>query len=141
MSIEREVAGSNPAARSTTTEDQRDVDYARISFSGPVVRREAYSIVNLSQGLAKQSINHMSTMTPQVYIGCKVIKAYPMGEEEFKRTIKKEEAYDGENPPGYCVHYPNDDGSVYKSWSPKDVFENAYRPLTPGEATFVQHQE
>ncbi len=46
------------------------------------------------------------------YIGVKLIKAEPQDNE------------DGE--PGYKVVYP--DG--YKSWSPKDVFEEAYRPTT-----------
>lgn len=49
-------------------------------------------------------------MTPQTFIGTKVIKAWP-------------EAKNGEA--GYAVQYP--DG--YTSWSPKAVFEEAYRPF------------
>jgi len=49
-----------------------------------------------------------------LYIGCKLIRAY-------------EDNKDGQ--PGYCVIYP--DG--YESWSPKAVFENAYRLVTDGE--------
>lgn len=45
----------------------------------------------------------------QKYIGTKIIEAYPMDRDEKD---------------GYAVIYP--DG--YQSWSPKDVFEEAYRP-------------
>ena len=44
------------------------------------------------------------------YIGVKIIKAEPQEKEGV---------------PGYRVKYP--DG--YESWSPKDVFEKAYRKL------------
>lgn len=46
----------------------------------------------------------------QQYIGTKIIQAEP--------------AVNNENEEGYSVTYP--DG--YKSWSPKDAFEEAYRP-------------
>lgn len=55
----------------------------------------------------------------KTYIGCKVIKAEPQGK-------------DGKD--GYKVVYP--DG--YVSWSPKDVFENAYRELLPEEAKMAR---
>lgn len=55
------------------------------------------------------------------YIGVKVICAEPMNlvdaEEYLERKIKPG------NEEGYLVQY--EDG--YKSWSPKDVFESAYR--------------
>jgi hypothetical protein len=38
-----------------------------------------------------------------------------------------------ETRPGYLVVYP--DG--YRSWSPKEVFETAYRKLTTGERVLV----
>ena len=50
------------------------------------------------------------------YIGVKIIKA-----EKFNK--------DGED--GYKVVYPQPDGSEYISWSPKEVFEEAYK-LTDG---------
>jgi len=50
----------------------------------------------------------------KLYIGTKLIKAHP---------------FDQEGKPGYKVFYP--DG--YESWSPKDVFENAYREVTDSE--------
>lgn len=54
------------------------------------------------------------------YIGTKIIKAKEMTGEEFLGFMGKNMG-DG---PGYLVRYP--DG--YKSWSPKDVFEEAYLP-------------
>ena len=49
-------------------------------------------------------------MNKQYYIGTKIIKAWP----EYK-----------DDKEGYAVEY--EDG--YRSWSPKDVFEKAYRPI------------
>lgn len=48
------------------------------------------------------------------YIGVKLIKAEP----ELKDGVE-----------GYKVVYPQPDGSEYTSWSPKDVFEEAYREV------------
>jgi len=56
------------------------------------------------------------------YIGCKVIKAEKMDKE-----------IDGEIRYGYKVVYP--DG--YTSWSPKYVFENAYREITKDEKELI----
>jgi hypothetical protein len=50
----------------------------------------------------------------KLYVGAKLILAYP--EEKNGRE-------------GYHVTYP--DG--YESWSPKDVFEEAYRLVSIGE--------
>ena len=50
----------------------------------------------------------------KLYIGCKIIKATPQTKD---------------GAPGYEVTYP--DG--YVSWSPKVVFENAYREITESE--------
>ena len=63
----------------------------------------------------------------KTYIGTKIIQAEPAFRIDGKiypesgpvpRSMNREE--------GYRVHYP--DG--YESWSPKDVFEQAYLPLT-----------
>lgn len=55
------------------------------------------------------------------YIGVKIIGAEPISlvdaEEKLQRKIKVG------NEPGYLVYYP--DG--YMSWSPKNVFDEAYR--------------
>ena len=63
------------------------------------------------------------------YIGTKVIHAEPATQGDFRYTkavaVDPETAkHDGDNTPGYMVIY--EDG--YVSWSPKDVFEAAYRP-------------
>lgn len=50
------------------------------------------------------------------YIGCKIIQA------EFMLSADDQQ-------PGYKVIYP--DG--YISWSPENVFENAYREITDNE--------
>ena len=56
---------------------------------------------------------------PTFYIGTKLIKAYPA-------PAPKASGAHAEGDPGYIVIYL--DG--YESWSPKDVFEEAYRPST-----------
>lgn len=64
-----------------------------------------------------------------VYIGCKVIKAVPMSENDFRQSTGKPTVSDDEDSNGYRVTYP--DG--YVSWSPKEAFENAYRVVTISE--------
>ena len=64
----------------------------------------------------------------QHYIGVKHIQARPMSHKEHR--LGKGMGWQGDipNEPGYEVMYP--DG--YKSWSPKQVFENAYFPMGEG---------
>lgn len=54
----------------------------------------------------------------QAYIGSKIITAEPQ---------------DKDGAPGYRVVYPDN----YVSWSPKAVFEEAYRPVSNGEAELI----
>ena len=74
----------------------------------------------------------------KVYIGMKVIKAEPMTKGAFA-NIKGEKAYETEaSQEGYLVEYPNPNGAPnYQSWSPKDVFERAYREIYPDEMNFI----
>lgn len=69
----------------------------------------------------------------KTYIGTKIIKATPLtlGEYNVKRgwTIPADE---DPNKQGYFVEYP--DG--YVSWSPKEIFEEAYRETEEGTMTF-----
>lgn len=73
----------------------------------------------------------------QTYIGCKIIKATPMTKLVFDSEVRcldmsiKPQGY--EDKEGYCVEYP--DG--YMSWSPKDVFEGAYREITEEEKDLI----
>lgn len=60
------------------------------------------------------------------YIGVKIVKAEPMTKGEFeKRKGSVSPLLEKDSAEGYMVKYP--DG--YVSWSPKDAFETAYRPL------------
>ena len=66
----------------------------------------------------------------KLYVGTKLIKACPMDERDFVEGLKRQAWQDGRpDRPGYKVVYP--DG--YVSWSPKDVFETAYREVTDSE--------
>ena len=74
------------------------------------------------------------------YVGAKIIRATPMDEVTFLREIKGQNAGGTESRPGYLVTYPQmNNEPPYQSWSPQDVFENAYRELTEGEARMVQN--
>ena len=57
------------------------------------------------------------------YIGKKTIMAKPMAKSEAEQVLNRSlaDATGGED--GYLIEYP--DG--YKSWSPKETFENAYK--------------
>ena len=57
------------------------------------------------------------------YIGVKMIEAEPMRERTFLSEVKGQDVSNREDRHGYKVVYPDD----YVSWSPKDVFEEAYR--------------
>jgi hypothetical protein len=59
------------------------------------------------------------------YLGVKIISAEPMTATEFNQQVRPL-VYSGDSQDGYKVVY--EDG--YVSWSPKDVFEKAYRPIT-----------
>ena len=66
----------------------------------------------------------------ELYGGWKLIRAKPMLSHDFKTFIKEEEVPPNEeNELGYYVIYP--DG--YESWSPQDVFEEAYRKISAKE--------
>lgn len=63
----------------------------------------------------------------QTYIGVKLLEAKPMTRGEYN-AYKNWAIPTNENPndEGYLVQY----NPTYESWSPKDVFEAAYLPLT-----------
>jgi hypothetical protein len=66
------------------------------------------------------------------YLGAKIIDAKPMTLDEFSKIQQR--PYDPKDDgDGYMVVYP--DG--YKSWSPKAVFEEAYRPVNAAEKGMV----
>lgn len=72
------------------------------------------------------------------YIGTKIILAEPMEKAQavFGGLTRDAEAVigsDGHSEAGYAVLY--EDG--YRSWSPKAVFERAYRRMTNDELTLI----
>ena len=71
----------------------------------------------------------------KLFIGSKIIQAEPMDEVTFLNEIKHQ-GVNQETRPGYHVIYPNPEGE-YHSWSPKDVFETAYRPVTEEERSLL----
>ena len=64
------------------------------------------------------------------FTGTKTVKAMPMTLGEAEHTLNRHidiAAVEYRNQvPGYLVEY-GEDGDNYRSWSPKDVFERAYR--------------
>ena len=67
------------------------------------------------------------------YIGAKIIKARPMTKDDFTRMKGGTPDPNEENAEGYLVEYPDS----YLSWSPKNVFEEAYREISRGEKDLI----
>lgn len=71
----------------------------------------------------------------KAYIGTKIIQAKPLTLGEYNNlrgwTIPGDEDPARE---GYYVVYSD----AYVSWSPKEVFEEAYRPISRTERTLVE---
>jgi len=72
-----------------------------------------------------RGVEELEKETERLYIGSKLVMASEMDEATFYRVVKRQD-YNNETRPGYKVTYP--DG--YVSWSPKNVFETAYREVT-----------
>lgn len=73
----------------------------------------------------------------QSYIGCKIIQAEPEDECAFLEKVKREDCFGRATRQGYMVVYP--DG--YISWSPKAVFEEAYRLISEKEKLLILEPE
>jgi len=74
----------------------------------------------------------------QAYIGTKIILAEPMGDVAFGRQFKgTTPAENTESESGYHVQYSNPDGTKYDSWSPRNVFERAYREVSADEKELI----
>lgn len=64
----------------------------------------------------------------KTYIGTKQVKAEPMNElAAVEKGYARKNEDNHEWREGYHVQYTNPDGSTYDSWSPKSVFEQAYK--------------
>lgn len=62
------------------------------------------------------------------YIGTKQVKAEHMNElAAVEKGYARKNEDNHEWREGYHVQYTNPDGSIYDSWSPKSVFEQAYK--------------
>lgn len=68
--------------------------------------------------------NYSTKNNMEKYIGTKVVKAEPMIMIEAQEVLGRELKPANLEEDGYLVEYK--DG--YKSWSPKNVFEKAYKP-------------
>ena len=76
----------------------------------------------------------------KTYVGTKIIQAEPMNRASFLATVKNLPIpADAAEEPGYKVAYPPFvlGEADYISWSPKDVFENAYREITKPEIEII----
>jgi hypothetical protein len=67
----------------------------------------------------------------EYYIGTKMIKAETMTNHDFAKEKYGKEKLDNPLQEGYKVQYSDD----YVSWSPKDVFEKAYKKLNICDST------
>ena len=90
-------------------------------------------------------INNMDTcnLNLKKYIGTKVVKARPMNEIDAESIgYARKNSDHHEYREGYHVQYTNPDGSTYDSWSPKDVFEKAYKLVeTPLDRLKIERNE
>lgn len=69
----------------------------------------------------------METTTLKLYIGTKMVKAEPMVKSAAVAKGWARPSEGNQDAPGYHVQYTNPDGSIYDSWSPKEVFEQSYQ--------------
>ena len=79
----------------------------------------------------------------KTYIGTKQVMAEPMNElTAVEKGYARPNEDNHEWRQGYHVQYTNPDGSTYDSWSPKDVFEVAYKCTeTPLDRMKIEHDE
>jgi hypothetical protein len=77
------------------------------------------------------------------YIGCKIIKAAPKTYGEYKKEKYGDKANFESNisdsAEGYKVCYPaiGENTKEHISWSPKDIFERAYRKVYVEELSYI----
>ena len=84
----------------------------------------------------------------KTYVGTKELKAIPMNKEEYCQ-YRQWEVPANENPKeeGYLVEYldggkPNDERHLgYISWSPKDVFEKAYKLIEKNNGVLTEGEK
>ncbi len=76
----------------------------------------------------------------KAYLGAKIILAEPMSDAQFNAKFKNKED-DGCKmaAAGYHVQYSNPNGTTYDAWSPKSVFERAYREVSEDEVKLINN--
>ena len=79
----------------------------------------------------------------KTYVRTKTVKAMPMNElAAVEKGYARKNEDNHEWREGYHVQYTNPDGSIYNSWSPKSVFEKAYRVAeAPADHIKIQLEE
>ena len=77
------------------------------------------------------------------YIGIKEVNAQKMNEyDAVERRFARINEDNHEWREGYHVQYVNPNGSIYDSWSPKDVFEKSYQVAdTPLDRMRIEYNE
>ena len=77
------------------------------------------------------------------YIGIKEVNAQKMNEyDAVERGFARLNEDNHEWREGYHVQYVNPNGSIYDSWSPKDVFEKSYQVAdTPLDRMRIEYNE
>lgn len=77
------------------------------------------------------------------YIGIKEVNAQKMNEyDAVERGFARINEDNHEWREGYHVQYVNPNGSIYDSWSPKDVFEKSYQVAdTPLDRMRIEYNE
>lgn len=71
----------------------------------------------------------METTTLKLYIGTKMVNAEPMVKSAAVAKGWARPSEGNQDVLGYHVQYINPDGSIYDSWSPKDVFELSFQKV------------
>ncbi len=73
------------------------------------------------------------------YVGTKIIQAEKMTYHNYLEEYREHDHDMGnDDREGYHVVYSNPDGDLYHSWSPKEVFEIAYREITQEEKDLIK---
>lgn len=110
--------------------------------------REKLSLVEQADKLSGDGeiFNHGD---PQTYVGTKVIHAVPMTRLEYNELRGWELPGDEDgSDQGYLVQYANGQATNvggfggYVSWSPRDVFEESYKPVqTSRPSTYLERMQ
>ena len=91
------------------------------------------SPTNCNNNLPSEDPSPLPPDFMKAYIGCKIIRATPIKHDDFLKEQDKYRENQETLGDGYKVFYP--DG--YISFSPKKVFEEAYREISLQERSLI----